>query len=180
MRFYCCAGAKRQTGVTLIVAMILVVLIALTAAASMRSATSSEQVVNSLRLEALAQQYAEMALRFCETQLVMAPADRVPALRNFDTGAAASLANASWRRAVSWHPAGNAAIIPAAMVANAENSTFAPPMSPECLIDKVTLSTGNEALLVTARGFSPGYRAHATTGETLGGSVVWLQSTLAN
>jgi hypothetical protein len=33
--------------------------------------------------------------------------------------------------------------------------------------------------VVTARGFSPGYTADATSGVTTAGSVVWLQSMLA-
>lgn len=180
MRAQLCAGARRQTGAALIVAMILVVLIALMAAASMRSATSGEQVVNGLRLEALAQQYAEMALRYCETELTKGAAARTPALRKFDAVAAVLPANASWRNVASWHPKGNAAIVPDSIVANNDDSSFTPALRPECLIDKVTLPGGNEALLVTARGFSPGYRADAATGQTLGGAVVWLQSTVTN
>ncbi len=179
MRLHSCAGAGRQTGAALIIAMVLVVLIALTAATSMRIATSSEQAVNSLRLEALAQQYAEMGLRYCETELTKSDADIAPALTGKTSAAAAPLANASWRSTTTWNPVGRAAIVPAGIVSNANSSTFAPARRPECTIDKVTLPAGGEALLVTARGFSPGYVSDATTGETQGGAVVWLQSTVS-
>jgi hypothetical protein len=35
------------------------------------------------------------------------------------------------------------------------------------------------ALVVTARGFSPDYRADSASGKTTAGSVVWLQTTSA-
>ena len=52
-----------QTGVSLIIVLIMLVIIGLTSAAAMRNATSGEKVTNNIRLQNLAQQYAEAALR---------------------------------------------------------------------------------------------------------------------
>jgi Tfp pilus assembly protein PilX len=65
-----------QRGVTLIIALIMVIIIGLTSAAAMRGATSSEKVVNNIRMQNLAQQYAEAALRYCESQLLLADGSR--------------------------------------------------------------------------------------------------------
>lgn len=170
---------RPQGGIVLVVTLLLLVVIGLTAAYAMRSAGSGEKVANNLRLEVLAQQYAEAALRYCESQMTLVPADRVGALRNVEGIAAVPAAAAAWRSVSTWFPASNAVKVPSASVGNSGNSTFMPSAQPECLVEKVALASGDEAWLVTARGFSPGYVADTTTGATVAGSVVWLQSTLA-
>lgn len=170
---------RPQGGVVLIVTLLMLVVIGLTAAYAMRSAGSGEKVANNLRLEVLAQQYAEAALRFCESQMVLVPADRVGALRNVEGATAVLVTAAAWRSVATWFPASSAVKVPSAKVGNSGNSTFTPLAQPECLVEKVALASGDEAWLVTARGFSPGYAADAATGITVAGAVVWLQSTLA-
>lgn len=71
-------NTKRQNGVSLIIVLIMLVIIGLTSAAAIRSATSGEKVTNNIRLQILAQQYAEAALRYCENQLEI-PDDGVAA-----------------------------------------------------------------------------------------------------
>jgi len=172
-------GPRTQDGVVLIVTLLMLVVIGLTAAYAMRSAGSGEKVANNLRLEVVAQQYAEAALRYCESQVVLLPADRVGALRNLESTTAVLVTGAAWRNAATWFPANSAVKMPSAKVGNSGNSTFTPSAQPECLVEKVALASGDEAWLVTARGFSPGYVADAATGATVAGAVVWLQSTLA-
>ncbi len=170
---------RRQGGVVLVVTLLMLVVIGLTAAYAMRSAGSGEKVANNLRLEVLAQHYAEAALRYCESQMVRVPADRVGALRNVESTTAVLVTSAAWRNVATWFPASSAVKLPSARVGNSGNSTFTPSAQPECLVEKVALDMGGEAWLVTARGFSPGYAADPATGATVAGSVVWLQSTLA-
>ena len=170
---------RTHRGIVLIVTLLLLVVIGLTAAYAMRSAGSGEKLANNLRLEALAQQYAEAALRYCESQMTLVPADRDGALQNVETTAAVPVASAAWRIPATWFPASRALKLPSGKVGNAGNSTFTPSALPECLVEKVTLASGDEAWLVTARGFSPGYTADAATGATVAGAVVWVQSTLA-
>ena len=54
---------------------------------------------------------------------------------------------------------------------------LAPTRRPVCLVERVAWSAGQEAYLVTARGFSPGHQQDAA-GATTAGAAVWLQSTL--
>ena len=61
-----------QRGVSLLIVLIMLVIIGLTSAASLRSASSNERISNNFRMHALAEQYAEAALRYCETQLTLA------------------------------------------------------------------------------------------------------------
>ena len=78
---------RRQDGISLIIVLILTVIIGLTASAAMRGATSSQRLTNNVRMENMAQQYAEAALRYCEAQVqipfnaVGPAATRTPNLR---------------------------------------------------------------------------------------------------
>ena len=57
---------SRQAGVVLMVAMIMLIIISLLAAITVRNATSSEGINANLRQTQLATQAAETALRYCE------------------------------------------------------------------------------------------------------------------
>ncbi len=190
-------------GHALVMALLLLVVIGLTSAAAMRSATSSERSVNNVRLENLAQQHAEMALRYCESEMYKAAADRVPALQSVDRampplpdegdwkkpstwvgGAPASLAvPAHW-----WARAGAAPSTPAAATAPVSTASPASPASvasapvpqlPRCHVEQVSLpGSGQNAYLVTARGYSPDFEQDPSTARTLRGGSVWLQSLL--
>ena len=70
-----------QSGVSLIIVLIMLGVIALTSAATLRNASSNERVSNNFRMQVLAQEYAEAALRYCESQLTLADATRVDALK---------------------------------------------------------------------------------------------------
>ena len=61
--------ADAQRGIILIICLIFLAIISVTAAVTVRSATSSEAVANSSRTQALALQAAEAALLFCERQV---------------------------------------------------------------------------------------------------------------
>ena len=58
-----------QQGVVLIVALIMLMILSVLASISIRGASSTEQVANQSRQQALARQTAETALRFCEQQV---------------------------------------------------------------------------------------------------------------
>lgn len=198
-----CASLKpellfaRQEGVSLIIVLLMLVIIGLTSAAAIRNAISGEKVTNNIRLQNLAQQYAEAALRFCESELVKATATRVANLTDpmitTVTDAAASLHNSegatspalAWQRTATWiGPAGSGlsstrSVLPEAQVKSSD-SAFRPTRLPECVAER-GLSVGTPPItpiVVTARGFSLDYAADATSGKTTSGSVVWLQSTL--
>jgi hypothetical protein len=58
------------------------------------------------------------------------------------------------------------------------DSAFTAAKAPECLAEKVKLEDGaTDAVVVTARGFSPDYNEDSA-GRATSGSVMWVQSTV--
>lgn len=165
-----------QRGVTLIIALIMVIIIGLTSAAAMRGATSSEKVVNNIRMQNLAQQYAEAALRYCESQLLLADGSRPSTLQNANITVTTSLAPA-WNTSTTWSVTPTlVTTVPSGQITSS-NSAFAPSQLPQCLAERQALGSGT-VTLITARGFSPDYQRDSSTQFTVQGAVVWLQSML--
>lgn len=176
------AAPRAQAGVSLIIVLIMLVIIGLTSAAAMRNATSGEKLTNNIRLQNLAQQYAEAALRYCEAEMIKADADRVATLAEANistTPVGTADAATGWGQAASWTGAGGIAAtkttLPEAWV-RSQDSSFRPSRLPECVVERQGLADGSLAYVITARGFSPGYTADGVSGVTTAGSVVWLQS----
>jgi type IV pilus assembly protein PilX len=177
-----------QRGISLIIVLILLVVIGLTSAAAIRNATSGERATNNVRLQNLAQQYAEGALRYCEDQLRQAdinavpPGPRVASLAEVNIPTTAVGGAPAWDQAATWSggPGGASAtmtILPAAQISSAD-SAIVPTTLPRCVVERQLLADGNTAYVVTARGFSPGYAPINGASTTTSGSVVWLQSTI--
>ncbi|MBA3593848.1 MAG: hypothetical protein M3Q12_09745 [Pseudomonadota bacterium] len=179
---FCMSRRRRQGGVSLIIVLIMVVIIGLTSAAAIRNATSDERVTNNMRMQSLAQQYAEAALRYCEAELAKADAARVATLQEANIVTTAFEADPAWNRTDTWLGGGGASatltVLPELQI-KSSNSAFKPSTLPQCVAEKQALKDTNIVYVITARGFSPDYTANAGTGKTTGGSVVWLQSTLA-
>lgn len=175
---------RRSRGVALVIVLLLLVVIGLTSASAMRNASSGVQLTRNLRLQNLAEQYAEAALRYCESELARTDGERVASLREAvltDTPAGAADAESGWGQAATWRGAGAAGaaltVVPESWVQSAPGGALAARL-PECVAERQELADGNRAYVVTARGFSPGYRWEVDTGQTTAGSVVWLQSVL--
>ena len=184
------ANLRKYRGVSLIVVMIMLIIISLTAVSAMKSATSSERVTNNIRMQNLAQQYAEAALRYCEAEIAKTDASRVNTLRNanvFNDDGSGNPVNANyppagWGQSNTWTNAGGGAaasltVVPATQIQSGI-SAFVPNRLPQCVAERTTLPDGSFATVITARGFSPDYvRKDAASEQTANGSVVWLQST---
>jgi len=153
-------------GFALVVAMLMLALIGLASAAIMRNATSAGQVANGYRLQAQADQYAQLALRFCQSQLALAPASRAVALLPVADPPAWSVQR-NWTSA----GAGSAHTLAAGEIGGAVQ----PRVAPQCLMEAAS-SPGTYT--VTARGFSADFKADAITGATRSGCAVWLQATI--
>ncbi len=169
-------GVQRpgQQGFSLVMVLILLGALALASSQALRASSGAEKVGMSWRMQGMALQSAEAALRYCETQLLLPDAERVPALREAALPVAAATAPA-WAQAARWAP-GHLSSPPA--------SWWTPPAlaggpgpAPLCLAEKQPLESVH-LLVVTARGLSPDWRGEASTGATLGGSAAWLQSIL--
>jgi Tfp pilus assembly protein PilX len=178
-----------QRGVSLLIVLIMLVVIGLTSAASLRSASSNERISNNFRMHALAEQYAEAALRYCETQLSLADGARVDSLKDISLTAFTGTDYPAWANPLTWTGTGGASAsltrVPEALVTSAD-SAFKPVHLPQCAVEilSIPLTQNGEpagaanAYVITARGFSTDYSA-SPQGASLTGSVVWLQSVVS-
>jgi type IV pilus assembly protein PilX len=155
------AGAR---GFSLIIAMLMLAVIGLASAAIMRNATSGDQAANNNRLQTQANQYAQLALRFCESQL--ASSSRSVTLQPVTTPEA-------WTVQRNWTTTGTA--VAHTLVAAEIGSAVLPRVSPQCLMEATAVPN---IYTVTARGFSADFKADPGTGATRNGSAVWLQATI--
>ena len=154
----------RARGFSLIIAMLMLAVIGLASAAIMRNATSADQVANNNRLQTQASQYAQLALRFCESQLALPASSRRVALQPAATPPA-------WTVQADWTARGVAHTLAPAEI----GSTVHPRVPPQCLVEAAAMPN---VYTVTARGFSADYKADPGTGATRNGSAVWLQATI--
>jgi Tfp pilus assembly protein PilX len=167
-------AARREAGIVLPVALILLVVIALVGVAAMRKAITAEAVTTSVRANTLAMQAAEIALRYCETQALAGAALVInPIALDGDP--------VLWRSRDNWadtSPLIN--ILPASSVARAGERALS--ARPRCLIETYRLRRGDsdrtqrDPLQITAVGYSPDYRIEG--GNIVSGGEVWLQSVL--
>ena len=178
-----CSLRRRQAAVSLIIVLMMLVIIGLTSASAIKSAMSGEKVTNNIRMQSLAQQYAEAALRYCETELGKANASppRVATLLEANIVTTAFGASPAWELGATWIGVGGASAskttLPQARIKSTD-SAFKPATLPQCVVEKQVMADTNTAYVITARGFSPDYTADGATGKTTNGSVVWLQSTI--
>lgn len=169
-----------QSGVSLIIVMMMLVIIGITSAATIRNAASGEKLTNNIRVQYLAQQYAEAALRYCEAELGKPDATRAVTLSEVNLVQTGLGSTPAWSLATTWTGTGGASASKTVLPENRIKSTdsaFRPPTLPECVAEKQVMPDGNLSYVITARGFSTDYRSGAG-GVTTSGSVVWLQSTV--
>ena len=158
---------RRQRGVTLLVALIVLVIIGLTSASVMRSVLSTDLVANNARVQTLATQAAQIGLRYCEAQAIN-DANGTP-------GALPEVPADYWSDVGHWSEAKTGIYdVPEDFMLSA-NGTFSPAHLPQCMAQKATLD-GKTTYVVTAKGYSPDYDDADNDGYTDSGSVVWLQS----
>jgi Tfp pilus assembly protein PilE len=162
------SSSSSQRGVSLIIAMLMLVIIGIMSVTVMRSVTSTDQVTTGNRVQTQANQAAQMALRYCEDQLSAGAGTRVITIY-------APATPAAWTLKPNWTTGGTEmahTLAPGDIQGGGANF---PPVAPQCLAE---ISTSNPSLYtVTARGFSPDFRQDGNF-ATLSGSVIWLQSTV--
>ena len=156
----------RARGFSLIIAMLMLAVIGLASAAIMRNATSGDQVANNNRLQTQANQYAQLALRYCEGQFALPGVAR--AVSMFPLASPPS-----WTLQRNWTAKGPRAAH--TLVARDIGSAVLPRVAPQCMMESAGVPN---VYTITARGFSADFRADPGTGSTLSGSAVWLQATV--
>jgi type IV pilus assembly protein PilX len=184
-----------QSGIVLILALIMLVIISILTAISVRNATSSEAVNSNVRQTQLASQAAETALRYCEDAVInlvaagtatfnftSPPSSTTVALdasliQDMVTGTPTSMVAANWDTTTA---ANKILVVPAVSVNRAGiTSTFSRP--PECIVDRLSPSTSvtySKNFIITARGFGPEVAAADASRSRPVGSEVFMQSSL--
>ena len=174
-------GTHAQHGVVLIIALVMLVVISLLATLSMRNATSSESISGNVRTTQLATQAAEIALRYCEDEVVKVQnnggADPLGIIQPYVDPPLWKDAAANWDVATS-----KAKIIPKDSVNQKDlGATFQ--RAPECMVERIPMVAVTGAItetknyVVTARGFGPEVADDTARGRPTG-SEVWMQSTI--
>jgi Tfp pilus assembly protein PilX len=162
------ASRVAQRGVSLIIAMVMLVVIGFVSVGIMRRASSADQVALNNRLQTQASESAQAALKFCENEVTKVQTAPV----NIQA-APVPPALAAWTKSDNWLVAGKN--VAYTLKSTDLPGTVAPVKLPQCIIEH---SPVNASLyVITARGFSNDFTANAS-GTTLTGSVVWLQSNL--
>lgn len=161
---------RQQSGVVLIVALVMLVIIGLASAAIMRNALSSDTISDNNRRQAHALQAAQAALRYCEGLVQAGPSIN-------STPAAATPDDEDWLAFSNWLKPADTAGAPKTVPASFLSSTstrVTPSKTPQCMAQSRSVG-GQVVYVITARGFSENYEAN-TAGQTQAGAVVWLQS----
>lgn len=159
-----------QRGVSLLIAMVMLVIIGLVSVGVMRNAKSSDTVATNTRAQTQANQYAQVAERFCESQ--------IPPSTGAQIGYVKGTGGPFWTTFANWPPGSTAKAhaLSAAELSHTSSSIVTPPANamPQCMAEDAP-GLGPNAFIVTSRGFSLDYRADSK-GNTISGSVVWLQA----
>ena len=162
---------KNQHGVVLIIALILLVVISLLAVSTLHNAASTESVAGSVRTTELATQAADIALRYCENDVLVKV--------NNSTNPYIAGTGEQWKAIAIWDTETPTKIytIPLAVLQlNGIGDIYKRP--PECMVEQLlTKSTTSSFYLITARGFGPEVPALVSgTRVRPVGTEVWLQS----
>ncbi len=182
-------AGRRQQGVVLIMALIMLVVISLLATLSIRNAISTEAVTGGVRTTQLAQQAAEVALMYCENVVTTnVIASVVPDTNTvFITGTFNIQPYSStpkWQSTSIWDSSSTVTVIvPTASVNQSGlSATYSRP--PECIVERQPLFTASGAVsytasfVITARGFGPEVAAADANRTRPVGTEVWLQSNI--
>ena len=160
---------RAERGISLIIAMLMLVVIGLASAAIIRNATSADRAVNNNRLQTQANQFAQVALRFCESQVLLS-VNGQPTVVVVQTPA---VSPANWTAKANWFNGATAHTLSSAEMTGATM----PKVFPQCMAEQ-TAGANARVFTVTARGFSDDFTEDKNDHSTISGSVIWLQSTI--
>ena len=182
---------KAHRGIVLPMALILLVIISLVGTLAIRNSTSSERTLNSLRTGAVAQQAAEIGVRYCELvvdSITAGPSALVPASAITAAQAAVTISDintttAVWSSSATWSNANLLITVPASFYQSSASSAVNLKNAPVCVVQRYlnTRVASTTGYLITARGFGNDAVFDTSSGNNNGvtqGSEVWLQSWL--
>ncbi len=175
---------QKQSGVVLVIALIMLVVLSVIATSAVKSTLSGEVSTNNSRTHGLAMQAAEAGLRHCE-KLVQNFLSTTPVSPNLQPAAAPTVGTAyNWENVASnWDSDTGFAAVGGVVLASTDiNNSSTEGLYkrfPECMAQYLeTPAGGTSRFVVTARGFGPDVPALTGTSRPKPiGSEVWLQST---
>lgn len=177
--------AQAQHGIVLLVALILLVVIGFSSVFILRGSSFNSLISQNQGAKQAAYQAAEVALRYCEQQ-ILAPTAGAPAPKIIPEPEDDSVEVIAWQSQASW--TANAIDVPTTALKSGSFSNAGAlnyyNQTPQCLIERLPINTQvdksskrNFVFQITSRGFSPDYR-RAANGNIISGSEVILQSVL--
>lgn len=180
-------GPRRaqSRGMVLVIALILLVVIGISSSVAIRTSLFGDLVSQNMRAQALALEAAELALRYCESQVA---AGNYAAISVIEGGT-----DDEWRTESNWDTANS---VPASVLGS--NINYA--VTPQCMVKRMSyaeafpaenvppnakrirdrLEDGEEYVFIfriTARGYSPDFRRDGD-GRPVSGAQVTVQSAL--
>jgi type IV pilus assembly protein PilX len=169
---------RTQQGVVMIMVLLLMGVMSIVGALSLRNSAITEQVSNNFRVAAVAQQAAELALKYCESVAVdqagvQYAAERTKILAATITGA---ITAGAWNNTATWTNSANYISISNSYSLSPNVDTVKFRHAPQCVIERLNSPSGR-GFVITARGFGNDARFSATNGVTFG-SEAWVQSVL--
>ena len=167
-----------QRGIVLALVVMVLAILSLVGALSMRNATVSEQTTNSLRTAAVAQQAAELGLKYCELVAMDTKSINYATQRAkiSATTITAAISSGAWNQTTTWTNAANYISVTGTYSISSDAAAVQLKNAPQCTIEPFK-NTSGEGFVVTARGFGNDAIINATNGVT-SGAEAWVQSTL--
>ena len=175
---------RGQRGVVLVVTLILLVVISLLSAMTLRTAINTEAISSGPRVMVMGHQAAELALKYCEeaTVQLIQSAVTLPSVPTIQDYPALASAIPKWQDLDNWDPGRVGVFVVPASALNQAGPYVSYNRLPECVVESLPMANADNStntstsFVVTARGFGPEV-ASGTARPT--GAEVWLQSTIA-
>lgn len=179
-----------QSGVVLIIAMIMLIVVSILAVTSMRNAASTEALAGNVRTIEMATQAADIALRHCEASVIDIVTVAGGGTATYATTiTAANILSAAtppnWQNAADWDKVNSNVLVLSPTLLTLPDGTTVYKRPPECMIENLpiipaggTAVNNTASYVITARGFGPDVAAADGSRSRPMGSEVWLQSHL--
>lgn len=177
---------RKNRGVVLVMTLVILVVVSLLALMSVRNSITNEKISGGVRAQALANQAAELALRYCEQSIVSGYSTSptfASTTFNVSTQVLPYSSVPRWQSTTVWDSASTATFVVPLAVVNPSGLLATYRRPPECMVEPVPGYRGNSvsttaSFVVTARGFGPEVAAADTARTRPDGTEVWLQSTI--
>ena len=168
--------APREDGFVLLLVLTILVVLSGAAIWAAKATLSTEQVATHFRMNVVAHELAELALRYCEDGVMKN--DTFLIILPLPLDAASGAMPQAWSNLAHWTASPSQVnTVPAAQLQDAMGAS--PATAPVCMIEEMRLvpidTQPLQGFLITARGFSQDYQ-EASDGAITSGTDVWVQS----